>query len=246
MGTVRFLGTFLADPTDVPTAVVDYVAGQVGASDASCLKGYLSRRATRFEHTAEIVAAYGYRGFADAEAELERWVDDRAWTTGEGPAALFDGAVVWLRERRVLLPGVSRLARLVARVRDAATQRLWDVLSAMVTPSQARMLELLLEVPDGAKVSDLERLRRGPTTPSGKAMVVALDRVAELAALGLGSLNLDGVPRRRMVELARWGMAPRRRGFAAIRPSASWLRCWRRWCTSRRRPPMTPWKCSMC
>ena len=117
LGTVRFLGTFLADPTDVPTAVVDYVAGQVGASDASCLKGYLSRRATRFEHTAEIVATYGYRGFADAEAELERWVDDRAWTTGEGPAALFDGAVVWLRERRVLLPGVSRLARLVARVR---------------------------------------------------------------------------------------------------------------------------------
>jgi len=168
LGTVRFLGTFLADPTDVPTAVVDYVAGQVGASDASCLKGYLSRRATRFEHTAEIVAAYGYRGFADAEAELERWVDDRAWTTGEGPAALFDGAVVWLRERRVLLPGVSRLARLVARVRDAATQRLWDVLSAMVTPSQARMLELLLEVPDGAKVSDLERLRRGPTNTVGQ------------------------------------------------------------------------------
>ena len=213
LGTVRFLGTFLADPTDVPTAVVDYVAGQVGGADASCLKGYLSRRATRFEHTAEIVAAYGYRGFADAEAELERWVDDRAWTTGEGPAALFDGAVVWLRERRVLLPGVSRLARLVARVRDAATQRLWDVLSAMVTPSQAGMLELLLEVPDGAKVSDLERLRKGPTTPSGKAMVAALDRVAELAGLGLGSLNLDVVPRRRMVELARWGMAAKAPGL---------------------------------
>jgi len=145
LGTVRFLGTFLADPTDVPTEVVDYVAEQVGVADPSCLKGYLSRRSTHFEHTAEIIAAYGYRDFAEAEAELVRWLDDRAWTTGEGPKALFDGAVLWLRARRVLLPGVSRLRRLVAQVRDAATQRLWVVLAAMVTPTQARMLELLLD-----------------------------------------------------------------------------------------------------
>ncbi len=88
LGTVRFLGTFLADPTDVPTEVVDYVAAQVGAADASCLKGYLSRRPTRFEHVAEISQAYAYRDFAAAENELEHWLDDRVWTTGEGPRAL--------------------------------------------------------------------------------------------------------------------------------------------------------------
>ena len=38
--------------------------------------------------------------------------------TGDGPKALFGGAVVWLRQRQVVLPGVSTLARLVARARD--------------------------------------------------------------------------------------------------------------------------------
>jgi hypothetical protein len=48
--TVRFLGAFLDDPLDVPTAVVDFVAGQVGVSDPSCVKRYVERKQTRFEH----------------------------------------------------------------------------------------------------------------------------------------------------------------------------------------------------
>ena len=38
LGTVRQLGAFLADPVDVPTQVVDYVAGQLGIGDPSCAK----------------------------------------------------------------------------------------------------------------------------------------------------------------------------------------------------------------
>jgi hypothetical protein len=104
---------FLADPTDVPAGVVAYVAGQVGAGDASCLDGYMRRRATRFEHTAEIVAEYGYRDFASAENELAQWLGDLAWTTGDGATALFVGAVGWLR-------GAARVA---AGSDDAAAHR---------------------------------------------------------------------------------------------------------------------------
>lgn len=206
LGTVRFLGTFLSDPTDVPTAVVDFVAAQLEVDDPSCLKGYLARRSTRFEHATEITEVYGFSDFAAAEAKLAAWIADRAWTTGEGPSALFDGAAGWLRERRVLLPGRSRLERLVGHVRDTTTQRLYDVLAALPTPVQTQGLMALLDVPAGARVSDLERLRSGPTARSGRALVAAFERVEELAALGVGSVDLDTVPARRVVELARWGM----------------------------------------
>ena len=60
------------------------------------------------------------RDFADADADagaqdqLRAFLDAQAWTLVEGSRSLFDQAVAWLREQRVLLPGVSALARLVA------------------------------------------------------------------------------------------------------------------------------------
>jgi TnpA family transposase len=43
--TVRFLGTFLNDPTEVPPGVVKHVAAQLSVADPACLKQYLERPA---------------------------------------------------------------------------------------------------------------------------------------------------------------------------------------------------------
>jgi hypothetical protein len=50
LGTVRWLGAFLPDPTEVPPSVLRYVAGQLEVSDPACAGRYLERRRTRFEH----------------------------------------------------------------------------------------------------------------------------------------------------------------------------------------------------
>ncbi|WP_221447256.1 DUF4158 domain-containing protein [Saccharothrix violaceirubra] len=81
-------------------------------------------------------------------------MDARAWTTGEGPKALFDAAVGWLRERRVLLPGVTTLARPLASVREAANQRLWDSLYGLPSTGQPTVLDALPTVPPGTRVSE--------------------------------------------------------------------------------------------
>jgi hypothetical protein len=59
--------------------------------------------------------------------------------------------------------------------------RLWGELEGLLTPVQRRVLDRLLEVPPGSRVSDLERWRKGPPPRgSGPAIIKALDQVSEI------------------------------------------------------------------
>jgi hypothetical protein len=208
--TVRYLGTFLPDPLDVPTVVLERLAGQLQIADPSCVKRYTERRTTPFEHREEIKAAYGLREFSEAEARFARWARSRAWNTGQGPKTIFADGVQWLRSNAVLLPGVTTLARLVARVREEATEELYATLASLPSPHQVMSLENLVVVPDRARYSDLERWRKGPSKPSGRNLERALNRAAEISGIGVGGLDLDAhVPHRRVVDLARYGMSAR-------------------------------------
>ena len=115
LGTVRFLGTFLADQTDVPTVVVDHLAAQLGIADPSALKGY-GETAMRFKHAAAIRERVGYSDFNDQPGHWRfiRWLYTRAWWSEERLTVLFDLAMARLVDRKVLLPGVSMLERLFA------------------------------------------------------------------------------------------------------------------------------------
>lgn len=204
IGTVRFLGTFLADPTDVPWSVASHLAAQLGIADPGVLKQYAAREGTNRLHAGEIQQAYGYRDFADpAVQELVGWLEARTRLASERPGVLFDLATARLLEAKVLLPGPTVLGRLVASVRDQAATRLWETLAAVPDAGQRARLEGLLVVPDGERSSTLERLRRGPTSVTAAGLLGALHRLEEIRALGVGGLDLTFVPPGRLEALAR-------------------------------------------
>ena len=112
---MRFLGTFLPNPTHVPPGVVIHVAEQIGTKNPVCLVRYQERPATHREHAGDIQSHYGYRDFGKQPEYFRfvRWLYTRAWISAERPSVLFDLATAWLAERKILLPGVTTLARLV-------------------------------------------------------------------------------------------------------------------------------------
>jgi hypothetical protein len=70
---------------DVPAAVLDFVAAQLGLADPSVVKRYAERVKTKSGHQQEIRRAYGLRDFAEAEAELADWVAAARGRPGTAP-----------------------------------------------------------------------------------------------------------------------------------------------------------------
>ena len=80
----------------------------------------------------------------------------------------------------------------MASARKAAETRLYEALAGAVDAEQASNLDQILRVPEGQRRSQLDLWRRGPTTPTGRGMVKSLDRVAQIAGLHMGAVDVAG------------------------------------------------------
>ena len=227
LGTVRFLGTFLVSPTDVPAVVLDYLAKQLGITDKESLARYGTGK-THWDHAAEIKRHLGLSDFSDPTEyfSLVRWLYTRAWLSNERPSVLLDLTTARLVERKVLLPGITVLVRLISRVRNRVATRLYGTLASLPNDEQRQNLEALLVAPEGARYSSLDRLRKPPTRISGPALVNALERLEEIRSLadegtafhspGVGALSLAGIPYSRLKALARHAAAARAQAIARM------------------------------
>src|SRR6266849_11126652 len=100
-----------------------------------------------------------------------------------------DLATAWLLEKKVLLPGVTTLTRLISTIRERVAERLWQRLSAAVSPEQRMDLEGLLARAGASRITNLERLRRAPSHASAPVLVQALARLTEVRQLDVGPLD---------------------------------------------------------
>jgi hypothetical protein len=72
----------------------------------------------------------GLSEFADREQDVRAFIAARVWASAEGPRVLLDRAVVYMLEAEILLPaGITKLTRLVSKLRRAEHSRLYGLLA---------------------------------------------------------------------------------------------------------------------
>src|SRR3954451_405168 len=206
LGTARFLGAFLDDPSQTPPAVVRAMARPLGESPTPGLDAYRGRQ--RWRHAATIRDHYGFRDLEQDPAagfRLTRWLYVLCWTGDDRPGLLFDRATTWLLAHKVLLPGISTLERLISRVRHRATLRLWRHLTQALTAEQREKLVALV-TSDDETLATLEDLRAAPKRRSPTELLRHLERIDTIRGHGLRlsrSADLPSAPLERLARSAR-------------------------------------------
>lgn len=203
--SVRYLGTFPSELSDVPDIVVIYVAKQLNIHDISVLDSYPKRENTKWEHKILIRKEYSYQEYISGfvSFRLTRLLYLRVWISDEKPSHLFDLTLSWLVENKILLPGLTTITRLIIGVRQRAFDTLWKKLETIPTEEQKSSLEQLMEVSLQTKTTWFDYYQKGPTRISSTAFIKALQRYQGLKSFGIGNLDFSRIPLIKIRQLAK-------------------------------------------
>ncbi|MDS0527826.1 DUF4158 domain-containing protein [Clostridium sp. SHJSY1] len=216
LGTVRFLGTFLTNPIDVPSNVITYVARQLKIEPQTFLL-YTSIKNSQ-KHKREICTLYGYQDFNNQPSHLRliRWLYTRAWLTSERPSILFDLMTSRCVEQKILLPGVTVLTKLISQVRERASQHLWSKLSSLPNCNQIEQLENLLKMNKTTKKTGLDTLRYPPQKLTVTGILKAIKRFEEIQAIGALEWDTSGIPISKIRVLSRYASMSRAQSISRM------------------------------
>ena len=217
---LRHFGFFPDNVAGAPAKVVSWLAAQVEA-DAADITGYGTRYKTLLEHRAAAMAHAGYRS-ADA-GDLKRlgdWLTERAMEHDRG-RLLLELALGWLREERVVRPGLSMVERTVVAARGRALDELARRLSSL-TAESSEALDALLVVDATIAESRLNWLSEVATAASPRAVQGQLDKLGFLQAMGADHWDLSVLNANRRHELADEARRRTNQSLQRMRPERRW------------------------
>jgi len=188
---VRLLNRFPKQkPFEVVDDFVNFTAVQLGV-DTGLIDHYRKRRQTISEHQRSIVVYLKLREFGEAETTLlEKFVFEESCRL-EQTAALQVRAREFLKEHRILEPADFRIARIVGEQRKAASEHIFNRITAGVPSGLAHTLDELLVVKADENVSALQRIKANPSKPSAEAMLALLKKLTAIEGTGVLGVDLS-------------------------------------------------------
>jgi TnpA family transposase len=174
---LRFPGRTWTASEGASPLVVSYIANQLKVNPMGIVQYASEREATRFEHLAELQKAYCFRQFTTRDyRELSAWLMPLALSTDAGPA-LVGALIEEMRDRKIIIPGITTVERLGWEVRRRAEQQVFRLLTEGLTDLQRMQLQALLTVPAASRQTLLVWLRQPPGAASPANFLKVVERL---------------------------------------------------------------------
>ncbi len=189
---------YFPNPEDVPEAIVTHLRSQLGLADDTPAT---SPPRSRQRHRDSIREYLGVEPFADDARRLAATAVAEAARTVDDPADLVNVAIEELVKGRYELPAFSTLDRLSRHVKHAVNARLFARLDGLITPTNKRSLDALLETGSRGR-STLNALKAAPKSATKKNLSEMQERLVWLEVMGDTGRLLKRVSNQKIANLA--------------------------------------------
>lgn len=199
---LRYPGWSLSDVEPIPEYVIQYIARQIDANPDS-FSLYAQRDPTKHEHMEEIRQVYGYQNFSASKyRELAQYLLKHALQSGNS-MYLLRTVQEKLRNRKIILPGMTTIERLVWETRRRAEEKIFKSLTASLSQWQKHKLDKLIDPFVENRKTPLAWLRELPGQSSPEAFLKVIERIEYIRGLKLPT-TYDVHPNR-LLQLSRIG-----------------------------------------
>jgi TnpA family transposase len=216
---LRYPGRLLHPGEALPGTFIALVAEQVGvAPDA--LGGYAFRANTRYEHSAALQDAFGYRPLeGHPRREIEAWLERAALAARTG-CELAAGLRDELRRRKVIVPAITTVERLGAAALTRCERTVLARLTEGLDRERVARLDRLLDAGPDAARTWLGWLRQAPGAASAATFHATIERLRRVREVGIEVERATRIPRHHLVRLTQEGerlSLSHLRGLSAVR-----------------------------
>jgi TnpA family transposase len=214
---LRFLGFVPQDLAGLPSAALEFLAGQVDAAAHELLE-YGARPRTRVDHLARVREHLGYQTLdGAAAATLEAWLGERA-VEHDAPAVLLALTTEHLHARKIIRPSLDRLLRLIAAARAAAHTRIEAALADQLASERRAELDGLLVAPAGGR-SELALLKERAGRVGVAELRRQVQRYRRLLELGADRIDLASLAPARRRQLVAAGTRMTAQAIGRLEPA---------------------------